>query len=150
MNAREWLLTLNLAATAAMTGLIWFVQVVHYPLMERVGREVFAAYEREHVQLTGPVVGPPMLVELACALGLVLPGVLEGRALVAAWVALALLGVVWVATATASVPMHARLVNGFDPAAHAWLVNGNWIRTVAWTARLAIAVLWLRPGSTTH
>jgi hypothetical protein len=46
--------------------------------------------------------------------------------------------------------MHARLVNGFDPAAHAWLVNGNWIRTVAWTARLAIAVLWLRPGATTH
>ncbi len=27
----------NLAPTLMMTGLIWFVQIVHYPLFDRVG-----------------------------------------------------------------------------------------------------------------
>ena len=76
---------------------------------------------------------------------LILPGVLEGRMLSAAWLGLALLLVVWVATALASVPMHARLEQDFDPAAHAWLVRGNWIRTAAWSARLVLIICWLRP-----
>lgn len=142
---RDLVLTLHLAATAAMTGLIWFVQVVHYPLMSQVGGDVFMAYERAHVRLTGGVVGPFMLLEAACAVVLILPGVLEGRMLSAAWAGLALLLVVWVATALASVPMHARLEQGFDAAAHAWLVRGNWIRTIAWSARLLLIVCWLRP-----
>ena len=36
----------HVLATWFMTGVIWFVQVVHYPLMARVGAEGFAAYER--------------------------------------------------------------------------------------------------------
>lgn len=32
----KWLLLLNLASALFMTGLIWFVQVVHYPLFERI------------------------------------------------------------------------------------------------------------------
>ncbi len=36
------LLTSHLVATAAMVGLIWFVQVVHYPLFAAVGSGGFA------------------------------------------------------------------------------------------------------------
>ncbi len=42
------LLAVHLAATAAMTGLIWFVQVVHYPLFDLVGRAQFVGYEAAH------------------------------------------------------------------------------------------------------
>ena len=38
----------ELAVTSALFGLIWIVQVVHYPLFGRVGREGFAAYESAH------------------------------------------------------------------------------------------------------
>ena len=58
-------LLLHLAATLFMVGLIWFVQVVHYPLMGSVGRPEFVAYERKHTRRTAWVVGPPMLIELA-------------------------------------------------------------------------------------
>jgi len=36
------LLSIHLFATAGMVGLIWFVQVVHYPLFSRVGAVGFA------------------------------------------------------------------------------------------------------------
>lgn len=66
----EALLLVQSAATLFMTGLIWFVQVVHYPLFGSAGRDIFAGYERAHQRRTGWVVGPPMLVELATALAM--------------------------------------------------------------------------------
>ena len=63
----NWILLLHAAATVFMTGLIWFVQVVHYPLFSAVGRDRFSEYEGRHSRLTGRVVGAPMLLELATA-----------------------------------------------------------------------------------
>ena len=48
-----------------MVGIIWLVQIVHYPLFSRVGAAGFAIYSGAHSRLTGLVVGPPMLVEAA-------------------------------------------------------------------------------------
>ena len=39
----ELMLLTNAFATLAMVGLIWFVQVVHYPLFAKVGNSCFAA-----------------------------------------------------------------------------------------------------------
>ena len=54
-----------------MVGVIWFVQVVHYPLFSSVGPEKFTVYSEAHSRLTTYVVGPPMLVDVATALLLV-------------------------------------------------------------------------------
>jgi len=54
----EVLLVAHAAATLVMVGVIWFVQVVHYPLMARVSASEFAAYEREHQNRTTFVVAP--------------------------------------------------------------------------------------------
>jgi hypothetical protein len=43
-GAMEWVLLLNLASTGMMIGVIWFVQVVHYPLFGRVGRDGWTDY----------------------------------------------------------------------------------------------------------
>jgi hypothetical protein len=121
------------AATLFMAGLIWFVQIVHYPLFGRVGAAESAAYGREHARRTGWVAGPAMLVELVLALALAA----RGGAL--AWAGLALLGVIWASTALVQVPLHRRLAAGPDPAARLQLVRTNWIRTAAWTARAVLA-----------
>ena len=55
-------------ATLFMVGLIWFVQVVHYPLFAHVGRTQFPEYERLHNQFTTWIVGPVMLLELTTAM----------------------------------------------------------------------------------
>jgi hypothetical protein len=67
----KYILLAHLAATLFMVGVIWFVQVVHYPLFSRVGPEKFSLYSEAHSRLTTYVVGPPMLAEASTALLLV-------------------------------------------------------------------------------
>jgi hypothetical protein len=40
------LTSIHLAATWFMVGLIWVIQIVHYPLFTSVGSDSFAEYER--------------------------------------------------------------------------------------------------------
>lgn len=50
-----------------MTGLIRFVQIVHYPLFTKIGSRGFAQYAESHRHLTSLVVVPLMLLELLSA-----------------------------------------------------------------------------------
>jgi hypothetical protein len=125
-----------------MVGLIWLVQVVHYPLLARIGRDGFAGYAASHATRTSWVVAPLMLTEAALAGTLALrPPV--GVSAVAAWVGFGLVVVIWSSTAFLLVPMHRRLVTGFDKEAHRRLVSLNWIRTTAWSARGLLVLAWL-------
>lgn len=139
--AVELTLLLNAVATLWMTGAIWFVQVVHYPLMAYVGEGEFARYEHHHTRRTGWAVGPPMLVEAATALLLALQP--SGIPRWQAWTGLALVVVIWLSTALLQVPQHRRLEAGFDRLAHRRLVGTNWIRVVGWTLRTALVLSWL-------
>ena len=131
----------HLLATLTMFGVIWVVQVVHYPLFSGVGESGWADYEARHQSRITLVVAPAMLIELATAVWLVL----DRPPAFPAWAVLAgvvLVGVVWVSTAFVQVPLHNALGGAFDAGAHARLVATNWIRTAAWTARAGL-VLWL-------
>lgn len=141
-SGQATLLAVHLLATAAMVGVIWFVQVVHYPLFARVGGEGFPDYQARHQRLTSFVVGPLMGVEVVTAAWIALrppEGVPAGLALTGVLLLLA----VHLATATCSVPSHGRLARGFDPATHAFLVRTNWIRTVGWSLRGVLATLFV-------
>ncbi len=133
------ILLTQIFATLFMVGLIWFVQIVHYPLYANVGRERFPEYEALHNRMTTWVVGPAMLVELVTAVMLLKYAPNASSSL--AWVGLALLIVIWVSTAALSVPAHDVLTAGFSDGAYRKLVNTNWIRTVAWTARGVILMV---------
>lgn len=129
----------HLAATLFMVGLIWFVQVVHYPLFARVGTAESAEYERNHTRRTGWVVAPPMLAELVTAVLLtwVRPASVPLGIAVAG---LALLATIWVSTWAIQIPCHERLSRAFDAATHRRLVATNWFRTWAWTLRGILAL----------
>ena len=134
------ILLIHAAATWFMTGVIWFVQVVHYPLFDRVGAEVSARYSVDNRRLTTFVVVPAMLIEGAtsAALAWLLPATLQP----AAWAGVAMLLAIWLSTALVQLPRHLRLSAGFDTEVHRVLVASNWIRTTLWTARGMLA-LWL-------
>lgn len=142
---------LCLAATLFMTGVIWVIQLVHYPLFAQVGAEGFVSYHAAHSQRITWVVLPAMLVEAITALVLVALRPAE----VPAWLALvglALVGIIWGSTFFLQVPFHNQLGVFRDSearsAAIAGLVATNWVRTVAWSLRsmqmLAVVVLALR------
>lgn len=138
------LLLLHAGATLFMTGLIWFVQVVHYPLFALVGDAGFRRYSVEHQRRTSWVVTPVMLLELATAIGLLLQ-LPAGPPRLAASIGLGLLGGIWLSTVLIQVPLHRRLLAGYDAHRIAQLVHSNWFRTFSWTLRSMLALWLLRP-----
>lgn len=122
-----------------MTGLIWFVQLVHYPLMASVGAGRFVRYETIHQRRTSWIVGPMMSVELVTGVALVVirPEMLPAAL---AWLNLGLLLVLWLSTAGVQMPLHRQLGKGLDARIVRRLVQTNWLRTAAWTARSALLI----------
>ncbi|HLL39572.1 MAG TPA: hypothetical protein VK357_07865 [Rubrobacteraceae bacterium] len=135
------ILLANVAAVIFMTGFIWTVQLVHYPLFDRVGEEAFPAYETAHNRLFFLVAGPGILATLATAVLLIFVRP-QQVPLAAVILGLALFAVIVVSTALFQAPQHQALSGGFDRDAYNFLLNTNWIRTAAWSA-YGILDLWM-------
>lgn len=135
-----WLI--HLGATFAMVGVIWMVQICHYPLFADVGEDAFQHYHRRHTTTISWIVVPLMLAEVATG-ALLLS---SAAASVGLWVSAGLVVVAWATTFLLSVPCHDTLARGFDRGAIRRLVVTNWLRTLAWTARGAL-VLLLTPAA---
>jgi uncharacterized membrane protein len=135
---------LHLIATVFMTGVIWIIQILHYPLFNMVGRDNFAAYEAAHTNLITVVVMPAMLLELILTAMIFfappanIPSSLN-------WLNAILLVIIWLSTAFLQVPQHSILAGGFIESAYRMLVNSNWIRTIAWSSKAVIAtvMVWM-------
>lgn len=136
-----WIFVINVASTWFMTGLIWFVQVVHYPLFSYSAGDKFQEFEVKHCDLTGTVVVPAMVTELMSSFALALLWTGQQRWLL--WLNFVLLCIIWICTATLSVPCHSRFCSsGYSGAVLSFLVGTNWIRTILWTGRgIILAIL---------
>ena len=133
----QLLLFVHFISVLLMVGIIWFVQIVHYPLMADVGQEGFRRYSQRHIERTQWVVSGPMLMEALTAAAMLAwyPLHLLSPILMVAEV---MLLVVWLSTACLQLPLHWRLTQGFDHQRLQKLVRSNWIRTIAWTARAVL------------
>jgi len=98
------LLLVHAAATWAMVGLIWFVQVVHYPLFAFVPQQGFTEWQQANLPRTTKVVLPPMAVEFLCTLLLLFEA--PERLQPLAWTGAALMAFVWLSTVFLQVPCH--------------------------------------------
>jgi hypothetical protein len=134
------LLLACVASTLFMTGVIWFVHVVHYPLFDRVEPSAFRRYHADHTRTTTFVVVLPMLVELVTSAWLVVRRP-DGVEPWLAWLGLALAIVSWGVTFLFSVPSHEQLSSGFDAVAHRRLVDTNLFRLLSWTAHAGVVLL---------
>jgi hypothetical protein len=125
-----------------MAGIVWFVQLVHYPLLARVGPDRFRETARSNLLRTAAVAGVPMTVEGAGALLLVARPP-SGVPRPWAWLGLGLLLGIWASTCLREIPRHRALLRGFDPRVHRALVAGNWRRTALWSLRAVLALAML-------
>ncbi len=130
---------LDIAATLYLWGVIWTIQLVHYPLFARVGAAGWADYHAAHTRLMTLVVLPAMVTELGTSGLLAL-----GRPAPLLWLGFGLAVGTWAVTFFVSVPLHDTLSRGFDAAAIARLVSTNWLRTAFWTghALLLLFQVW--------
>jgi hypothetical protein len=130
-NLAWWVLSLNTATALYMTGVIWLVQQVHYPLLRHVGTDAFTDYHHRHVAAIFPVVALPMLIEGLSAAWLAFqppPGIARGLL----WGGLACVGLAFGVTALVSIPCH-----------DGWLRASMQRRSRRWWPRTG-GVLW--PG----
>lgn len=142
MTLTELVLAAQAVASAAMCGLIWFVQIVHYPLFARTEGEGSKVFADDNQARTARVVIPFMLVEglTAAALAWSPPPGLPRWLTIAG---LVLVVALWLSTAIVQVPLHARLAReGHAADTVASLVRSNWLRTLLWSLRAALAV-WM-------
>jgi len=138
----ESLLLLHIVSTWFMAGVIWTVQVVHYPLFCYTDGEWFRPFMADHARRITRIVGPARLIELVTGLGLAFyphshMSAPEG------WLGLGLIALIWTSTILLQMPQHRILALGYHPATHRRLVVGNWIRTCLWTVRAILVCTWL-------
>ncbi|MEL6143333.1 MAG: hypothetical protein AAFU67_17150 [Bacteroidota bacterium] len=125
--------TLNLAVTCALFGLIWTIQLVHYPSFRYVTD--FSTFHPHHTASITLVVGPLMLAEIALAAIAVVQSSFN-------WQWLVLLGIVlviWGLTFFWAVPLHEKLAVERTEKDIEALIMANWPRTILWT----IKTIWL-------
>ena len=134
-----WLISIHIFTTLAMTGVIWFVQIVHYPLFQKVGSNNFVSYETAHTRLTGQIVMPLMLGELIT--GFVLPIYINQTELsYLLYAGLGLIAINWLVTFLLFVPMHRSLSRQYSLEISRRLVSLNWLRTIIWSLRSTIVL----------
>ena len=116
-----------------MVGVIWFVQLVHYPLLAVVPVESASTVAVDHQRRTVGVVMIPMTVEGFSTLAS-MRWVPDGVATWLPWANGVFLAVALGCTVLLSVPRHARMAENPTPTIGRELVITNWPRTIAWTA----------------
>ena len=125
-----------------MTGVIWFVHWVHYPLLAqvRVDRAVETAVE--HQRRTGQVLAIPMAVEGFTTLGLLISRP-ESVQIFWPWFGAVLLAVALGSTVIVSVPLHAKMATNPTADVGQRLVVTNWPRTIAWSLRAVVCAVMI-------
>ena len=120
-----------------MTGLIWTIQLVHYPTFFHVSRDNFAAFEKFHSEKISLIVIPLMVSEIILAFLVMMKSDFGFARVISALIVV----IIWITTFLLSVPCHNRLSLGWDEKAWGQLVKSNWLRTSLWSGRLILLTI---------
>lgn len=132
---------LNLCSSLYLMGLIWTVQLVHYPSFRYIDPESFADFSSFHQSSITWIVAPVMIVELGSSLYLCSLSAGDWKLVLLAM----MVGLVWCSTFFLSVPLHSALAEkGFDPILIEKLISTNWPRTLLWTLKSSLMLILLR------
>jgi hypothetical protein len=132
------LLFFNLLVTALLTGLIWLVQLVHYPGFALVAAPACNAYQQAHTRRISYLVIPLMLAELALSAWLLWQTAISSppQPILLYGLAGVCVLLVWLITFLVFVPLHRRLeTEGYSPQLVQQLCHWNWPRTLLWSLR---------------
>lgn len=132
LNHIQFLTTLQVYTCFFLTGLIWTIQLVHYPGFAFVEDSTFVKFSQFHSKRISFIVVPVMLTELLSALMLWFRDGENHSFWLWNFVGVLL---IWLATFTLSVPCHTLMSKGKDLQVIQRLVQTNWPRTLIWTLR---------------
>ena len=134
------MLILHLIATSVMVGVIWVIQLVHYPSFHFVELKQYTTFQRFHMARISYVVIPAMLTELFTLFLIVISMDQIDTFVLASAV---LLIFIWLMTAVFFSGVHQKLTLGYDQTVVDKLVKLNWGRTLLWTLRLLLISIYM-------
>lgn len=130
------MLSLTLLATIfcsfALFGLIWCVQLIHYPFFLRTDKTNFVDHIGFHKYRISIIVIPLMTIEFATS------GILAFHSQqFVGWNVFGPIVVIliWLVTFFVQVPLHNALSDGFEEITVERLIKTNWIRTILWSIK---------------
>ena len=134
------MLILHLIATSVMVGVIWIIQLVHYPSFHFIELKQYTTFQRFHMSRISYVVIPAMLTELFTLI-LIIISMDQIDTLVLS--SAILLIFIWLITAVFFSGVHQKLTLGYDQTVVDKLVKLNWGRTLLWTLRLLFISIYM-------
>ena len=134
------MLIIHLIATSVMVGVIWTIQLVHYPSFHFIELNQYTTFQRFHMSRISYVVIPAMLTELFTLILIIIS--MDQVDLIILASALLLI-VIWLMTAVFFSGVHQKLTLGYDQVVVEKLVKLNWGRTLLWTLRLILVSIYI-------
>ena len=134
------MLILHLIATSVMVGVIWVIQLVHYPSFHFVELKQYTTFQRFHMARISYVVIPAMLTELFTLILIVFSMDQIDTLVLASAI---LLIFIWLMTAVFFSGVHQKLTLGYEQPVVDKLVKLNWGRTLLWTTRLLLISIYM-------
>lgn len=125
----------HLIFTSLMVGVIWVIQLVHYPSFHYVKKDNYPLFQRFHMQRISIIVMPLMTIELLSGSYLVYDRLYLNIYFLSS---ILILLVIWLLTAVIFSGLHQRLEKGYGESLVNKMILYNWIRTVLWTLRLLL------------
>ncbi len=140
MLPNNFVLLGHLIFTSIMTGVIWVIQIVHYPSFHFIEKELYTAFQKFHMNKISIIVIPIMLAELITGMMLFLDKSSKSPLLIVSFVILVL---IWLITGVFFSKAHNELMTGYQELVVNQLVVMNWIRTLLWTLRLLLLICFV-------
>ena len=138
----SFIFLLNLVLSFIAVGLIWTIQLVHYPSMKFIPKERFVEYHNFHSMRISILAMPLMLAELVTSLMLFYQNF--NNAIQTIFLSnLIIVVLIWLSTFLIQVPLHNALSKEKNTKKLSKLICTNWIRTILWTCRSALMILFL-------
>ena len=131
----EILSDVHFLSTSLMVGIIWVIQLLHYPTFHFIKESNYVEFQHFHMQRISFIVVPAMILELLSAFMLVY--YIRSSLLT---VCLIILLVIWLITFVFFTKLHQSLLGGYDKIIVDKLVQINWARTILWSLRLIILI----------
>ena len=138
----SFIFLLNLLLSFIAVGLIWTIQLVHYPSMRYISKDQFSEYHNFHSIRISILAMPLMLAELITSIMLWYQN-LNNAIQTIFLVNLILVLLIWLSTFLIQVPLHNVLSKEKNTDKLSKLIFSNWIRTILWTSRSILMILFL-------
>jgi hypothetical protein len=135
---------LHLVSCWSLIGVIWIIQLVHYPAYRFIDVTQFTQYQLFHSKQITYFVAPMMLLEFASSVWMLYQAIQTKTNLTLLSVSFVLLLMIWALTFFKIVPLHNQLQFGKDTSMIEQIIQLNWWRTILWSARglLLLKLIW--------